>query len=254
MKKDFIKTIIDKKLSCVIISPHNDDALLSVSALIEALSGKTKITVVTVFTKAHKKPYTLSAKAFLESTGFTDARSLYEKRKQEDKEAFSEFSVNLINLELEDALFRTKKRGVVLGKIIPEFDHVYPTYRWHIQKGYISSQDQATEQLKNKLQQFSNKKNIIFAPMGIGNHVDHILVREVCEELFDKVIYYSDFPYNVRLNNFGKAKSGFDTVSLMPDLKEKEKKLRCYSTQFNGLFPTGNMPEHKEVYFVPKDL
>lgn len=252
-KSNFIKTILDNKLAVVIVSPHQDDALLSCEGLLEELNGKTEITVVNAFTAVHKKPYTLSAKQFLKASGYTDASALYKEREEEDKKALSNFQCKIINLGLEDALFRKMKKKSFLGKIIPEFDHIYPTYRWHIIKA-IAQNDPAIDNLKKQLEQFKNKKNIIFAPYGIGNHADHKVVRKVCEELFNTVILYSDFPYNVRSDNYGKPLPNTFMYELKPNIKQKDTLLKMYKTQFKGLFTGTEIPEHNEIYFVSNTL
>ena len=250
---NLINTILEKKLSVVIVSPHQDDALLSCDALMDKLNGKVEITIVNVFTKAFKKPYTISAKQFLKASGYTDASLLYKQREEEDKKALSNFHCTVINLGLEDALFRRVKKKSFLGKIIPEFDHIYPTYRWHVIKA-VSKNDPAIDTLKKKLEHFKNKKNIIFAPYGIGNHADHKLVRNVCEELFTNIVLYSDFPYNVRSDDYGKPLPETFLYELKPNIKQKDVLLNMYKTQFKGLFTGTEIPEHNEVYFVNNNI
>lgn len=248
MKNDLVKEILNKKLNCIFVSPHNDDAVLSSGGLLLQLAGKTHITVVNVFTLAHAKPYTLSAKQFLKASGYSDAVALYNERKKEDKKVLSPFPISIIDLGLEDALFRKKKTGTLLSKFIPEFDHVYPTYRWHVLNG-IAKDDYAVSLLKSKLQQFKNKKNLIFAPYGIGNHVDHLIVRKVCEELFDNVLLYSDYPYNVRKNPNGDVSKKGKMYTVQPDIIKKTRLIKGYGTQFSGLFPDGVISDHQEIYF-----
>lgn len=250
---DLVKKIIKDKTPCVIISPHYDDAVLSCGELLMQIAGKVDMTIVNVFTKAHNKPYTFSAKKQLKNSSYSDAEALNKKREEEDKKVLSIFPVSIINLGLEDALFRRKEHSTFLGKFIPEFSHSYPTYRWHVLKG-ISKNDKAVSVLKDKLGSFSNKKCFIFGPYGIGNHVDHIIVRKVCEELFGHVLLYSDFPYNVRFHDYGKPLTKGSVYTLYPNREKKIKLIEGYKTQFLGLFPNGVVPEHKEVYFSNKQL
>jgi LmbE family N-acetylglucosaminyl deacetylase len=35
----------------------------------------------------------------------------------------------------------------------------------------------------------------VFAPLGLGNHVDHQLVRAAAEQAFADLLYYEDYPY-----------------------------------------------------------
>jgi LmbE family N-acetylglucosaminyl deacetylase len=250
---DLLTKIIDKKMPCVFISPHPDDVILSCSALLAKLSGKTDITIITVFSKAHAKPFTLSTRAFLKASGSVDAQALYQERNEEDKKAFGAFKVKLVYLDLEDALFRRKKKKSLLGKIIPEFDHLYPTYRWHVIKK-IAKNDTAVTDLKSKLQKFRSKKNLVFAPYGIGNHADHVITRKISEKLFSNIILYSDFPYNARLQNDGIATDGQKNYKITPDFEKKDTIIQVYKTQMKGLFPDGTIPHRDEVYFINKTV
>lgn len=250
---NLINKIVKSKLEVVIISPHYDDAILSCSELLLQLNKKTNITIVNVFTSAHEGPYTLSAKKYLQYSGYTDAVLLYNKRKNEDENAFSEFTVSIVNLGLEDALFRKKKKNNILGSFIPEFNHVYPTYRFHILK-HIAKNDYAFTILKKSIMKFNKNKCLIFAPIGIGNHADHVIVRKVCEELFDNLILYSDFPYNIRKKQYGLILSSKSEYQLQPNMMKKKVLIKKYKSQFNGLFPNGIIPDHKEIYFVSKNI
>ncbi|HWY79085.1 MAG TPA: PIG-L family deacetylase [Candidatus Sulfotelmatobacter sp.] len=253
IKKDLVKIIKENNYNCIFISPHSDDAILSCGGLIENLIGKTSITIINVFTSAHKGPYTLSAKVFMKSShGSNDARAFYQERVAEDRKVWSQLSLTPQNLGLEDALFRKKQKTSFLGKLLPEIDHIYPTYRWHILKS-ISSSDPAIILLKKKLSPYRRQKNLIFAPYGIGNHADHRLVRKICEELFDNLILYSDFPYNIRLNTYGEPLRKGDIFRIKPSIDKKIKLIAGYKTQFQALFG-GTVPDHEEVFFSNKPL
>lgn len=241
---------LSKYKSIYIVSPHFDDAALSCGSLILKLGPKANIIVVNIFTKAHKGPYTLSAKKFLkDSGGYRDATVLFNVRQQEDKQALLSTKVKIINLAFQDSLFRRKSHVSVLGKILPEIDHIYPTYRWHILKS-ATGNDPAAEELRQKLAMFSSKDAVILAPYGIGGHIDHRITRSVCEDLFTNLILYSDFPYNARAGDYGEAPKDYKRVVQKVDLSKKERLLKNYKTQFQGLFGGGKMPSHKEVFFL----
>ncbi|HSX10000.1 MAG TPA: PIG-L family deacetylase [Candidatus Saccharimonadales bacterium] len=245
---DLVKKIIKEKTPIIILSPHFDDAILSCGELLLQIAGKTDVTIINVFTRAHLKPYTYSAKQLLKDAGYSDAVELYKKRENEDARVLSKLPVRVVNLDLEDAVFRVKEKQSFAGKLMPEFDHSYPTYRWHILKG-ISKNDKAIKILKKDLEKYKNKKPLVIAPYGIGDHVDHVLVGKVCAEIFNDVLLYSDFPYNSRLNNYGNPLGNGKVYTLVPNMKEKEKLIKGYETQFVGLFPDGVIPDHKEVFF-----
>ncbi len=243
-----IKKIISTKSACYFISPHFDDAILSCGSLMHELSGKVPLTVINVFTAAHKGPYTISAKQFLKLSGFRNqGLELFATRAEEDRKALYWVHARIINLGLTADQFRLKPTPHFLGKIFPELNHIYPTYRWHV-LGRISKSDNAEKILTTKLRNFQNPRAVFFIPMGIGGHVDHRIVRQVAQKLFSHLVLYSDFPYNVRCHNYGCEELPWRRVEL--DFSSMNKKLiGMYKTQIKGLFPQGKIPDHKEVYF-----
>lgn len=258
MKNSLIDRIITRKKKCYFISPHLDDAVLSAGALIAYLAEYTDVTVVNVFTKAGVPPYTLSAKQYLKICGFEDAEKLFSLRKKEDMQMLSNLGVRTLYLDLIDALWRRKKHPGFLQKMfeerVPEVSHVYPTYRFNITSGKISVYDTTYAYLKKKLQNI-DIKSIIFCPAAIDNHVDHVIVRNICRELFPNIIYWSDFPYN----KDKETPSFFDEDSLSPFLftKNKMQKLRLvksYKIPFGATLGAKKSGLPDESYYYSQKL
>jgi hypothetical protein len=243
-----INKIIKEKINCFIISPHFDDAALSCGELLSRLKSKTNITIVNVFTQAHSGPYTLSAKKFLLDSGkYKSAKKLFSDRQIEDKNALKSFKAKIINLGLTADVFRKNTKNTLLGKLIPEIDHVYPTYRWHV-INKVSPNDPAINNLIKIFQKLNNNKSLYFIPLGVGNHSDHNLVKNISEQIFSHVFYYSDFPYNIRLANYYPEREKYLGYKLDVNLNEKNELLKKYITQYKGLFLGKNMPFHYEMY------
>lgn len=234
-----------------VISPHLDDAILSLGMLLYTLKIYKKVTIINVFTKAHRGPYTLAAKKFIKTAKYNNADELFSQRIKEDQKLISEVNSKVINLGLTDALFRRKTKRSLLGKYIAEFDHIYPTYRWHILKK-IQPNDTAFKELKMKLKKIIPSGALIFSPFGTGNHADHVITHKACTELFKNILYYIDFPYNIRLNNFGSPPDGYDILKFPVNMQVKSRLAHYYLSQIYGLFPRGIIPQHKEIFFLPK--
>lgn len=251
MSKQTLNSLINQSSEIVFVSPHFDDVVLSCGQLMTDLAKRNKkITVINVFTKAHSGPYTLSAKTFLSSSGsYTNATKLYSNRAKEDEIALSSIKVKkVINLGFTDALFRKLKTTNWINKLIPETVHLYPTYRWHIVKNNISLKDNSVEKITARLSRLVKKNAIIFAPLGIATHVDHVIAKEACERLGNKIVYYSEFPYNLRAELPKEAKK-YQLVSRRVNLSNKKSLISLYKTQFPGLFPGGLVPDHREKFF-----
>ncbi len=240
-----------KNKEIFVISPHFDDAVLSVGTLLYSLKGTSNVTVINVFSKGHEGPYTLSAKKFLLKCGFRSAQDMYRKRDIEDKEALNNICAKQINLGFTDAIFRTKKEKSLLSIFWAEFNHIYPTYRFHILKK-ISKSDYVIKPLRKLLKKHISKNSIIFVPLGIGNHVDHVIARKVSEKLFKNVIYYSDFPYNLYSNNLASVPQNYKGIEVKVKKTIKTKQINFYSSQITSLFPNGIIPTHTEHLFVKK--
>lgn len=169
-------------MSIVILSPHLDDALFSLSNLI--LTSKHKIIIVTLFTKEVEN-------------NFVGDYALYADtitRKEEDVKVINkiksinpEIKIESIYLNLPDNLFRNDNTTIVTD-IINKF---------------ISIKE-------------NHAIDYIFCPLGIGEHVDHLLTYDCCIEVFDKdkTFFYFDYPYcNLKLNIVKR----FNTLQLKHD-------------------------------------
>lgn len=196
----YVNEIVNKRLHCYFISPHLDDAALSAGGLITYLAKKTKVTVITVFTRANNHS-SLSAKAYLKQCKYNNSLLLYRDRRKEDRKAYNSIDVPIHHLGYTEALWRTKSSNSLtklLSKIIPEINCLYPIYRLHITSGKINKKDiisvvQIAERLK-KIIGNSQKNVAIFTSLGIGNHVDHLITRSAVEYLW-KPVYWLDQPY-----------------------------------------------------------
>ena len=244
-----VETIIKDKLSCAFISPHFDDAVFSCGGLISLLAGKTKLTVINVFTEAGAKN-SLSAKAYLAQCKTKNAIELYKLRREEDQKILKSLKITVISLGMTEALWRQKKHKNLLDKLIPEFGLIYPTYRWHIKSGKISSEDNTVyKEIVEKLRQLesSRKFDLIFAPYGIGGHIDHVLSKKAAKNLKGKVIFWLDYPYLLNEEKVNLSKKSF---IIKPDWKKKKSLMKKYKTQYNAVFSKNELKEIDEVYLA----
>ncbi len=253
--KKIINQLQKQKSTCIFVSPHLDDTAFSTGALLTALKKKKiKTVIVTVFTKA-TAVNTQSAKAFLRQCNYQDGVSLYKERVKEDKVALYGLG-EVIHLGIVEALWRQKDGGLLrrVLNVLPELITVYPTYRWHIVKGSVAANDPAKEMLKESLEKLikTRKNVVVFAPVGIGKHVDHIVVREVCSLLSIPVIYWADFPYSKtqKADSVFIKNSNLKKVEFNKYLKEKEEIMNKYKTQLHVFQPIKDSNELIETYYV----
>ncbi len=258
MKPNPLSAAIDGGVPLVVLAPHLDDAVLSCGAMMLHARGHTAVTVATIFTEAGPPPYTLSARRYLHQVGARDASSLYRERRAEDRAALEPMGITCIHAGLIDALFRRRARPASWSRwarLLPEIAHVYPIYRLHTLSGRIAPADAGTLDAASEIirRLVCPGPNLVLAPLGVGGHVDHVLVRTAAERSHAQLVYYSDFPHNqhrsadddfIRRNGLVEAQ-----WSQLPEAKAEL--IQAYPSQAHAMFPSGQIPLVPEIFFFP---
>jgi len=243
----------------LILSPHLDDAILSCGALLQAEVGHREIVVATVFTESTPPPHTHAAKTFLRQCSAIDADALFAERRDEDRQVLSELGVKSVHLGCADALFRRRsgfsRQLTSAGKVLPELVHRYPTYRFDIARGRVSKGDnELATALHRQVQELIDQTDaeLIFSPIGVGRHVDHLITRTVGAAFPEQVVYYSDFPYDQHHAADAQFiyRHGLTPMTWDEDVSAKAKLIRGYGTQADALFTDGNIPVAPEIYYA----
>ncbi len=247
-----LQDIVANRKPCFFVSPHLDDAILSAGGLLTYLANKTEVTVATVFTEAGSTSHTLSARQFLRQCQYTDANRLFADRRREDLEALGHIGVRAIHMGFSDALWRQRPRNSwwrrSLAGFLPEATALYPTYRLHISKGVIHPDDGVLlEALKLRLKALvaGHEEYYVFCPQAIGSHTDHVIVHRVCEEAFPRVIEWSDFPYNLKVETKSDQAWAWNE-----NQDEKKHLILAYKTQVKPMFGDAAVPIIPELYQV----
>jgi len=241
----------------IFLSPHLDDAILSCGALVQAEVKRREITVATLFTEASQPPHTHAAKAFMRQCSASDAGSLFAARRAEDRRVLSDVGARCIHLGVADALYRQRHGSNTfanLGRLVPELVHRYPTYRFDIAHGRVSKGDQRLITLLHARVRdliAATHAELVFTPLGVGRHVDHLITRAIGSGFPDQVVYYSDFPYN----QTHRVDDAFINTNYLAqwtwgeNLPAKQPLIRSYATQAHALFAKGDIPIASEVYY-----
>jgi LmbE family N-acetylglucosaminyl deacetylase len=179
--------------SFLLISPHSDDIAFSVGGVVLKYMMQRKMIGITVFTKSnyfkndtfglsslirHSLPEALRRLIF--PMGILTKLEVTRTRKRENLRYFNALGISHIDLNLSDAPLR---------------DYPIPLNPRQIKAsdGHISSA------IRNSIFHIASatKTKSLMIPLGLGNHVDHAIVRDACRPLgnsFD-LIYYEDLPY-----------------------------------------------------------
>ena len=243
-----------------VLSPHLDDAALSVGSLIADLAKLGPVTVITIFTESGPN-VTMSARAFVRQCGYRQASILYSDRRSEDRLALTSVGATAIHLGIPDALFRCQdpKRFVRrVSRLLPEFNACYATYRFHVSSGKVSVRDSTLRAtLLDTIGKLTVGAAIVLAPVGFGDHVDHVLTNEVAASLAltRPVIYYADQPYAAaRGTSDPPSVPGLRAARLAVDRKVKGSLVEKYKSQVPALFGSGDIPYLAEYLYVPPSL
>lgn len=168
-----------------IISPHLDDGVLSCGEMIrKSVLNRDAVTLITVFT-GNPLPGELSeaAKQYHSNCFLSDNSMEY--RKSEDRKACDFLGCNYMHLNYYECLYRKDENG---KSIYPDLSDIY-----HSEK----ADDRYCEILRNDLPGILEQYDTIYAPIGIGNHADHLLIRRAVGDILQgrRVLFYEEIPY-----------------------------------------------------------
>ena len=215
----------------VFVSPHFDDAIGSCGCLINKLvTLGESIQILTVFTGEHDGKVSEFAKKLLD---LWKLKNGVIERNIENIKACNVLGVGYSNLPYIEALYRK------LGSWLYPFDgdlfgHI------HYADFYLP------KEISSVISNIYSKDTIFYFPSGRGNHVDHILVKQVGELLLGngfRVSFYTDFSYEGLITNdvnVHKVTRYFN----VGDLEKKIKAFNEYKSQLKMLFKVADSREY----------
>lgn len=171
----------------VYLSPHLDDAALCCGGLIRRqVLGGTHVLVVTVFAGApqHRDLSTFAAQTHARWGNDPSPAAM---RGEEDRRALALLGADCLHLEYPDAIYRSHGGSFLYSSDEELFGSIHPA------DANLPSQ-LAAAMVDLRLPQDST----VYAPLSVGNHVDHQLVRNALLSLRarpNEIVFYEDYPY-----------------------------------------------------------
>ena len=242
----------------VFVSPHMDDAVFSAGELILSLvAKKKKVLVVTVFTEFGDGPISWDARRYLYCSGFWSLTKFSKARKQEDIRVMIKLGVDYLHLGFIDGGFRLRKSVGFLKNLSayiglgPKF--IYP---FHTKKslfsGIVSNYDKVLlRKIYSKLEKIVKSNDILYGPICVGNHADHLVVREVSSSFKNKKYFWVDQPYIIEEGGEKQLKSfkiSYKKSLSVRKVIRKMEVVRYYKSQVKCLYSEGVKLAREKIY------
>jgi LmbE family N-acetylglucosaminyl deacetylase len=222
--------------SIIYLSPHLDDAVLSCGGLIrqQVISGA-KVAVITVF--AGQPPdHKISEYAASLHARWGSGADTVQERRREDQAAMRWLGGSARHLHYLDAIYRSDGDRFLYVSDQDLFGRLHPSEATLID-----------EVAGSVLRMLSWEDSWIYAPLGVGNHVDHQLVAVASRRLIEhtgRAIFYEDYPYVERPGALTSRLEGFGEIGWRPQiqtlatgcLQAKINAVTCYESQLTSLF------------------
>lgn len=208
------------------ISPHYDDAIGSCGGKIymDYLNNENP-TIITIFSKA-KEPFSNYAK---DLHSYWNLNNPLSDRKKENTNACQIIHAKEQSLQYEDAIYR-----------IHNGEYLYPG-NGDIFKQIHHKDESLHIKIAKDIKKIVNKEDKLYFPLGIGNHVDHIIANLVGNNLKAEgynITYYIDFSYEGHVLSKYKKK---ETIILDNKIiKQKSLAMSEYTSQVKMLFESRN--------------
>jgi len=222
----------------IFLSPHLDDAALSCAGALAALKGRISRLTVTI---ACGNPVPKSARS-RQRKGYAPP----EDRRAEDVAALDALDCDYVHLGFADCIYR---RSPTTG------DLIYRT-AFHSQ-GQLALEDAShLEELYLVLRRLCTGmgKVVIFSPMAIGRHIDHVACAQVALRMASprvQILFYEDLPYVVNGIKAGSdgPLAALERLGLAPverlftpvDVEAKARVVSLYTSQIPLLFEEGQL-------------
>jgi len=177
------------KNGVVFLSPHMDDVILSCGGTIHCLNRLTvPVEIITAFTEGPTGELSPLAKWMHSAWGLPYNAPEY--RHEEDRKATASLGARAVYLPFRGSIYRRH----------PQSQQLLYTSKAHIFSGDWGQESSLLSALAKELQcQLMERSwELLFAPLGVGRHVDHMLIRAAIEGTFtesERIVFYEDFPY-----------------------------------------------------------
>jgi len=232
----------------IYLSPHLDDAVLSCGGQIaHATAAGERVLVVTLF--AGDEPSVLPSvfASRLHEHFDLPAGAVMASRRREDIEACRSLGAVSAHWPFHESIYRRDRTGRAL----------YASFRSLFGR-LETGEETLIRALGDRLAELAPGASVV-APLGVGLHVDHQLVRAAAEACFGTgIAYYEDYPYVDRWGALSKVlqpRRAWVPEVLRLDRTDVERKclaIARYASQVGTLFRSRDQLERRIRRFARK--
>lgn len=226
----------------IFLSPHPDDVALSCGGFIcqLQLTGH-KVSAWTIccgdIPKGRLSPV---AKELHERWGFE--RNAPALRRAEDSASMNILGVPVTHFSIPDCIYRRNSSTdeFLIQKMADLFSE-FPV-----------SEEYLVDELASKFAEWRRQGENLVSPFGLGNHIDHILVRRAAEKVTGQdTWYYADYPYTLKSEPSALPHKG-ESIKLIigkPCLETWQKSIAAHHSQISTFWgSTDQMQQAIEEY------
>lgn len=214
-----------------VFSPHFDDASLSCGEhILRWKKAGIDVEVYTVFSQFESHFLSADSVDFMERSGSNSAQSFQHERSKEDSRSMKLLSIEKYHwLGFTDGGFRSKDE-------LP----VYPSHKV-LFAGKILDNEEWQKKLLSQLKSVLRDDAVIVFPLGVGQHADHLLVRNLLQQIVheQRQLQYVDVPYALSFHQWTSEqliKLLLQPRSLAWSSAQKLKAVEAYTSQVPTLF------------------
>lgn len=215
--------IMDNEIKTILVSPHSDDIAYSLGGTLLQNFFNRPILMVTVFTKSNYSP----------CIKISDSEIISKVRHLEDVGFADKLEIDFQSFNFNEPPLRGYTRMDIFANNNPTSDPIYT-------------------EVHNTLLKLikSYPCNLIVSPMGLGNHIDHIILCHICSRIAKenniRIVFYEDLQYasmlslkqiKVRANSIN-PNLKYSKINVSPIFNDKIENMKFYKTQARRTFFT----------------
>ena len=196
----------------IYLAPHLDDVALSCGAhIFQRTAAGERILIVTVMAGSPPAGEGAAQSAYIDSlhARWELAGDAAAERRAEDAAACAILRAGYLHLDVPDCIYRGDPHSGALFYTSDDdiFGDIHP------------AEQQLVEEIAASFRALPAAGQVV-APLGVGHHVDHLLVRAAAEAAWPAgLAYYEDYPYAAKLGYLRRV-LGDDLRAWRPDVQE----------------------------------